>query len=90
MRHAGARSAQLRLTRLDVQTLELEVADDGRGMDAQAPRHGLGLLGAHERAAALGGRLRIGRTAEGGVCLMLTLPWREHAPRSTPAEAHST
>jgi signal transduction histidine kinase len=89
VRHAGARSVQLRLARLDAQTLELEVADDGRGMDAGAPSHGLGLLGARERAAALGGRLHIGRAAGGGVCLTLTLPWREHEQRNALAEAHS-
>jgi signal transduction histidine kinase len=89
VRHAGARSVQLRLTRLNAQTLELQVTDDGRGMDADAPTQGLGLLGARERAAALGGRLRIDRGCEGGVRLTLTLPWREREPSGAHAEAHT-
>ncbi|HWH81962.1 MAG TPA: histidine kinase, partial [Burkholderiaceae bacterium] len=56
MRHAQASSVriELRATRAG---LELSVADDGRGFDASTLSRGLGLLGAAERAAALGGQL---------------------------------
>ena len=54
--------------------LRLTVRDDGVGMDVAAPRRGLGLLGAAERAAALGGHLAIDSGAGRGVSLELSLP----------------
>jgi two-component system sensor histidine kinase UhpB len=59
--------------------LSLQVRDDGVGMAAQQapPRpglRGLGLLGAAERAAALGGTLRVDSAPGAGTTLRLSLP----------------
>ena len=60
--------------------LRLSVRDDGVGMAAAAPRHGLGLLGAAERAAALGGQLRVDSAPGQGLTLALSLPLPTRAP----------
>jgi two-component system sensor histidine kinase UhpB len=74
MRHAGAGSVRVRL-RCSAQELVLTVQDDGRGMDPAAqPTRGLGLLGASERAAALGGRLQIESSSGAGLRLEMHLP----------------
>jgi len=72
-RHAQASAVRVRLVRAD-DTLTLTVQDDGRGVDAVRASAGLGLLGATERAAALGGTLAV-RSAPGtGVLVTLQLP----------------
>jgi two-component system sensor histidine kinase UhpB len=60
--------------------LRLAVHDDGIGIDPRGAAQGLGLLGAIERAAALGGRLEIRSAPGSGTTLEAELP----APRSTP------
>jgi signal transduction histidine kinase len=69
LRHADASRAHVRV-RVETNTLDLEVTDDGRA-DSAAAHPGLGLRGMAERAAALGGRLDVGPRDEGG--------WRVHA-----------
>jgi signal transduction histidine kinase len=69
LRHADASRAHVRV-RVETNTLDLEVTDDGRANSAAA-HPGLGLRGMAERAAALGGRLDVGPRDEGG--------WRVHA-----------
>ncbi|MBX3605236.1 MAG: two-component sensor histidine kinase [Piscinibacter sp.] len=73
VRHAHATTVRLRLRRRDGR-LELEASDDGCGMDVVAPRRGLGLLGAAERAAALGGELELAGAPGQGLRLTLRLP----------------
>ena len=50
------------------------IQDDGRGVDAGTASAGLGLLGASERAAALGGTLVVTSEHGAGVLITLTLP----------------
>ncbi|MBS0448920.1 MAG: sensor histidine kinase [Proteobacteria bacterium] len=72
-RHAQARNVRVRLMRA-VDRVTLAIHDDGRGMDPAADTHGLGLLGATERAAAIGGVLSI-RSAPGtGTGIELVVP----------------
>jgi signal transduction histidine kinase len=53
--------------------LRMRISDDGRGIgDTQRP--GFGLRTMRARAAALGGELSTGRTAEGGTALELLVP----------------
>ncbi|WP_127996540.1 ATP-binding protein [Piscinibacter defluvii] len=73
VRHAQASTLRLRVVRQGGR-LRLEAHDDGRGMDLAAPRRGLGLLGASERAAAMGGQLRLDSAPGRGLRLLLELP----------------
>ncbi|MFG6488787.1 sensor histidine kinase [Roseateles sp. BYS78W] len=73
LRHAHATAVQVQLAVLPG-GVRLSVQDDGLGFDASAETPGLGLLGARERAAALGGRLDV-RSAPGqGTRVELWLP----------------
>lgn len=79
MRHAQASSVRVVLshtvgTDTDAPGVRLSIQDDGRGMDPAASTHGLGLLGASERAAGLGGTLQVQSTPGGGVQLSLWIP----------------
>jgi two-component system sensor histidine kinase UhpB len=60
----------------------MEVADDGRGIDADdAGRHdALGLLGMSERATAVGGQFQVGPASTGGTLARVTVP---HEPVAT-------
>ena len=71
MRHAGARRAIVTL-RCAPDGVVVDVDDDGTtGPPSARRRDGNGLVGMQERAAACGGRLRIGTSPLGG--------WRIHA-----------
>lgn len=76
VRHAEAQHVEIGLRAHDQQWV-LTVQDDGVGLpDASSPREdAFGLMGIHERAAMLGGRLSI-ETAEpqGGTRLTMVLP----------------
>jgi len=74
MRHAQASTVRVVLARAPGAALKLTVHDDGIGMDPARPRAGLGLLGAGERAAALGGRLALASVPGAGVTLELFVP----------------
>ena len=65
LKHARARSVTVKL-RQEVQTVILEITDDGIGFDPAVAREqgGLGLLGIAERVAQIGGRLTL-RSAPG-------------------------
>jgi len=86
LRHARASSVKVMLSGRDPGLLRLTLQDDGRGMDVGAASRGLGLLGATERAAAVGGVLAVSSTLGSGVRLALCIPlagaahgWREAA-----------
>ena len=72
-RHAQARQARLQLRRQGG-ALELRIEDDGCGFTPDRPSRGLGLLGASERAAQLGGDLSTGPSPLGGAALCLRVP----------------
>ncbi len=57
-----------------VPSVHLSIQDDGCGIDPAASIHGLGLLGASERAAGLGGELRVQSTPGSGVQVSLWIP----------------
>ena len=73
-RHAHASQVRLVLTCDAAQHLCLTISDDGRGMDPARAARGLGLLGASERAAALGGALQVESAPGAGVRLSLRVP----------------
>ncbi|GAA3805322.1 hypothetical protein GCM10022242_05630 [Nocardioides panacisoli] len=70
-RYAGARSADVRITRTD-RGLEVRVSDDGAG-GADAGR-GTGLQGLADRLAALGARLEVDSPPGGGTKIGAVLP----------------
>ncbi len=75
-RHAGAHHVVVSL-RLRDRTLRLAVADDGRGISARPRRRdgtGLGISGMRERAAALGGRVRLRSRPGRGTVVTARLP----------------
>jgi signal transduction histidine kinase len=72
-RHAGARAARVRL-RFDTRGLELDIADDGRGMGSAAESRGLGLVAMRERAELVGGTIQFGEAAGGGTLVRLRVP----------------
>jgi signal transduction histidine kinase len=74
MRHARASTVRVKLGRSAEGELYLSIQDDGVGMKAVAYTRGLGLLGAAERAAALGGELQVQAAPEGGVHVILLIP----------------
>lgn len=87
MRHAHAKSVRIELGWVPT-GLELRVEDDGLGFDAGALSHGLGLLGATERAAALDGRLTVVSAPGAGTCVRMRLPLRASGPApARPATA---
>lgn len=79
VRHAGAKKASLRLDFGDPQ-VTLEVEDDGGGFQMPArptdfaPLGHFGLLGIHERADLIGGRLEVRSAAGAGTRLTVRIP----------------
>jgi signal transduction histidine kinase len=73
-RHARARRAEVSL-RVTAAAVVLEVIDDGVGFDARHPARGrgCGLLGMRERAALVGGTLRIDSAEGRGTRIRLRL-----------------
>ena len=64
--HANARRADVRLA-IEQGRVRVTVDDDGVGIqDAEPPTHHYGLAIMRDRAATLGGTLRISRRSEGG------------------------
>lgn len=53
---------------------EVVVGDDGRGLGGRPARPGMGLLGIHERATLLGGRLAVGDRPGGGMRVRVSVP----------------
>lgn len=74
MRHAHASKVRIALALDAPGSVSLRVEDDGIGMQPDRSQHGLGLLGAAERAAALGGRLDIESSPGAGTRIALELP----------------
>ena len=78
LKHAGARRIDIRL-RLDPETVELSVEDDGCGLPngpEGLPGGHFGLLGIRERVDKLGGVLRLESAAGSGTRLAVTIPSR--------------
>lgn len=73
LRHGHATVVDVQLTTMP-DAVQLIVQDDGLGFDAGAETAGLGLLGARERAAVLGGRLHVHSTPGKGARIELWLP----------------
>jgi signal transduction histidine kinase len=77
-RHSGTRAASVAI-RWRPDSLELDVIDQGRGLDPETARRGLGLVAMRERAEILGGTFEILQPASGGTRVRL------HVPLQVPA-----
>ena len=73
-RHASATQVRISLQHSVASSIELCVDDDGLGFDPEVDTQGLGLLGATERAAALGGSLQVDSAPGQGTKLRLCIP----------------
>src|SRR5690606_41747336 len=76
LKHAGPARAEVRIG-CAPSCLELEVSDDGRGINGAAEPGGHGLLGMRERVAVYGGRFDAGPKPGGGFRVRATLPYGE-------------
>jgi two-component system NarL family sensor kinase len=86
LRHAGARSARVRLTRGERGEVRLRVEDDGAGFDpAAVPTGRFGLVGMSERARLLGGALTVETAPGAGTTIDVTVPARARAEWAAPA-----
>ena len=72
-RHSGADEVRVEL-RFGGGTLELVVEDHGRGLSADAPRRGLGIIAMQERADLLGGHLQLTAPPGGGTRVQMRVP----------------
>jgi signal transduction histidine kinase len=72
VKHAGARSAEVRVRYLD-NALEVEVTDDGHG-SKRTSSGGFGLVGMRERVAVHGGELEAGPRRDAGYRVRASLP----------------
>jgi PAS domain S-box-containing protein len=87
-RHSGSKTAGIRL-RGDSDCVELQVSDQGRGMDQitmdrggdAGSRLGVGMLGMRERMAQLGGRLEV-ESSSSGTAVRATIPLKVEASRA--------
>ncbi|MGH3508302.1 MAG: sensor histidine kinase [Nocardioidaceae bacterium] len=75
LRHADASRVRVVLDYRDVE-LDVQVEDDGRGLEVAATSTGSGVLGMRERAQSLGGTLHVDRSSLGGTRVAAVLPLR--------------
>jgi signal transduction histidine kinase len=73
LKHANASRARV-LVRYGADVLDVEVVDDGRGAAADGAGLGHGIIGMKERAALVGGQLRVGPADAGGFSVRAHIP----------------
>jgi signal transduction histidine kinase len=81
VRHADANECRVRLTAGD--TVAVVVEDDGRGLMAERP-DGIGLASMSERAAELGGDVRVEARPGGGTRVVARLPLGRNGRSAEP------
>jgi signal transduction histidine kinase len=74
LKHARAARACVAL-RYGERGLELEISDDGRGLNGASSEGGHGLVGMRERVALYGGSLHTGAGPDGGFTVRAHLPF---------------
>lgn len=74
LKHARAQRACVALS-YDERGLELEISDDGQGLNGAPTEGGHGLVGMRERVALYGGSLSAGTGSEGGFTVRAHLPF---------------
>jgi signal transduction histidine kinase len=83
-RHAHATKVEIRIAPTTAgvsgDSMEILIADDGRGADMSAPRTGLGLVGMRERVSALGGTITLASERGAGFKVKVCLPFAGAPP----------
>jgi signal transduction histidine kinase len=79
LKHAHASKANV-LVRYGPRSVEIEVADNGRGASADGAERGRGLIGMRERATLIGGDLQTGPSPGGGFTVSARIPLAEPDP----------
>jgi PAS domain S-box-containing protein len=72
-KHSMAQQAELKVRETGGH-IEIEISDDGVGFEPNLVREGFGLVGMRERAALLGGKLRIESTRGSGTSVRAEIP----------------
>jgi PAS domain S-box-containing protein len=80
-KHSLAKQADLRVKETGSH-IEIEISDDGVGFEPNLVREGFGLVGMRERAALLGGTLRIESTRGSGTSVLAEIPLSPPAEES--------
>ncbi len=75
LKYAGDARTAVRV-RYGVDSLEIEILDDGQGRQPEVEQGGHGLVGMRERVALYGGTLDAGRRPAGGFAVRVLLPIR--------------
>jgi signal transduction histidine kinase len=94
-RHARATQLVVAVTHLD-STLNVNIRDNGRGFNPQAVENtlgtarGLGLDSIEERAASIGGVVRIESTPGRGTEIIVQIPLATTKPQSSASHDHDT
>ena len=86
-RHSGARRASIDLRAIG-DKVRLEVADDGRGFDAETAWGGVGLSSMRQRAVRLGGSFEVRSEPGEGARVLAEVPASELVPPDRPAREH--
>ena len=77
-RHSQATQAEIKIATARTAdrgpSVDILIADNGRGADMQAPRAGLGLIGMRERVSALGGSITLASERGAGFMVISSLP----------------
>jgi signal transduction histidine kinase len=79
LKHAQASNASV-VVRYGLESLEIEVEDDGRGATMDEADRGHGIIGMRERVTLFGGDLRVGPEANGGFSVHARIPLEESEP----------
>lgn len=79
LRHAGARRIKIELSYAP-NAINLVIADDGAGYDAETTREGFGLIGIRERARSIGAELKTASRLREGTKIKVS--YRKGEPRS--------
>jgi signal transduction histidine kinase len=72
-RHSGVHEAWVRL-RFQPDSLQLEIEDHGKGLDASESKPGMGLVAMRERAELLDGSIELRRLPQSGTLVRLQVP----------------
>ena len=74
VKHAGARTARVRVQYGEDETISLNMADDGRGFEVGNASASFGLLSIGDYATILGGKLQVSSGPGQGTSVEVTLP----------------